>query len=216
MGSTQDTSRGAGYNRAMAVQMLEEVPVLPGARLGPYRDVDYQALPAEPRCELIYGELVVTPAPSVRHQLVAQRLLRLLEDHAAAHGGLAVISPVDVRLAEHSIVQPDVVYVAPERLGIARRRFEGAPDLAVEVVSPGSARRDRVWKLKLYAEAGVREYWIVDPEAKAIEFLVRRGGSFEVWLPEGSLYRSPAIAQLVLDLAAFWSELDRVLATLPD
>ncbi len=199
----------------MAVQMLEEVPVLPGSRLGPYRDADYQALPDEPRCELLYGELVVTPAPALLHQLVARQLLRFLVDHEEAHGGLAVLAPVDVRLFDHSVVQPDVVYVSPERLGIARRRFEGAPDLVVEVVSPGSARRDRLWKLKLYAEAGVREYWIVDPEAKAIEFLVGHGARFEVRLPEGSVYRSPAITGLTFDLASFWDDLERLLARLP-
>lgn len=200
----------------MAVQMLEEVPVLPGPELGPYRDTDYQALPGEPRCELIYGELVVTPAPLVWHQVVVAQLLRLLQDHARQLGGLALPSPVDVRLFDHSVVQPDVVYVSPERLSIARRRFEGAPDLAVEVISPGSARRDRVWKLKLYVEAGVREYWLVDPEAQAFEFLVLGEGRFEVRLPEGALYRSPAIAGLEIDLAAFWGELDRVRATLPE
>ncbi len=199
----------------MAVQMLEEVPVLPGPRLGPYRDADYQALPEEPRCELIYGELVVTPAPAVRHQVVVGRLLRLLQDFAAQRGGLAVVAPVDVRLFDHSVVQPDVVYVSSERLAVVRRRFEGTPDLAVEVVSPGSARRDRVWKLKLYAEAGVREYWIVDPEAQAIEFLVLRGGHFEVRLPDGASYRSPAIPGLDIDLRSFWDDLDRILATLP-
>ena len=199
----------------MAVQMLEEVPMLPGRELGPYRDSDYQALPEEPRCELIYGELIVAPAPSLWHQLVVQRLVRLLEDHAQSHGGLAVLAPVDVRLFDHSVVQPDVVYLSRERLAIARRRFEGAPDLAVEVVSPGSARRDRVWKLKLYAEAGVREYWIVDPEAKAIEFLVLREGRFEVRLPEGRSYNSPAIAGLEVDLRSFWDELERIRIRLP-
>ncbi len=199
----------------MAVQMLEEVPVLPASKLGPYRDADYQALPEEPRCELIYGELVVTPAPLVWHQVVTGRLLRYFQDLAATHGGLAVVSPVDVRLFDHSVVQPDVVYVSPERLAIARRRFEGAPDLVVEVLSPGSARRDKVWKLKLYAEAGVREYWIVDPEANAFEFLVLREGRFEVRLPEDALYRSPAIAGLEIDLVAFWADLERLRATLP-
>ncbi len=200
----------------MAVQMLEEVPGLPGPGLGPYRDADYQALPKEPRCELLYGDLVVTPAPLVWHQIVLAQLFTLVQDHQRRHGGLALPAPVDVRLFDHSVVQPDLVYVSPERLSIVRRRFEGAPDLAIEVLSPASARRDRLWKLKLYAEAGVREYWIVDPEAKAFEFLVLDEGRFEARLPAGALYRSPAIPGLEIDLAAFWDELERVRATLPD
>jgi Uma2 family endonuclease len=192
--------------------MLEEVPVVPGPQLGPYRDADYQALPDEPRCELIYGELVVTPAPSLVHQVVAVHLVRLLDDHARAHGGLAVVSPVDVALFDHSVVQPDVVYVSPERLTIAARRFEGTPDLVVEVVSPGSARRDRLWKLKLYAEAAVREYWIVDPEARTFEFLVLSGERYEVQMPAEEPYRSPAVSSLELDVAGFWVEIDERLA----
>ncbi len=200
----------------MAVHMLEEVPVHLAPDLGPYRDADYRALPEDPRCELMYGELVVTPAPALRHQLAVRHVLQLLVAHERAHGGLALASPLDVRLFDHSVVQPDVVYVSPQRLAIARHRLEGAPDLAVEVISPASARRDRVWKLKLYAEAGVREYWIVDPEAKAFEFLVLREGRYEVRLPEGSAYRSPVIAGLTVDLRAFWDELERVAAMLPE
>jgi Uma2 family endonuclease len=143
---------------------------------------------------------------------VALQLARLLDDHARAHGGLAVVSPVDVALFDHSVVQPDVVYVSQERLTIAARRFEGTPDLVVEVVSPGSARRDRLWKLKLYAEASVREYWIVDPGARAFEFLVLRDERYEIQMPGEGLYRSPAIQGLELDLAAFWAEIDLRLA----
>ncbi len=200
------------YNPVMPVQMREDVPLVPPVRLGPYRDRDYQDLPDEPRCELLYGELVVTPAPSLVHQVVAAHLVRLLDDHARAHGGLAVISPVDVALFDHSVVQPDVVYVSPERLTIAARRFEGTPDLVVEVVSAGSARRDRLWKLKLYAEAGVREYWIVDSETRVFQFLVLHGERYEVQVPGEEGYRSRAIPNLELDVAAFWAEIDQRLA----
>jgi Uma2 family endonuclease len=200
------------YNRSVPVQMLQEVPLHPPVHLGPYRDRDYQSLPEEPRCELLYGDLVMTPAPSLRHQAVVLHLSRLLDDHARVHGGLALAAPVDVALFDHSVVQPDVVYVSPRRLGIAAHRFEGAPDLVVEVVSPDGARRDRLWKLKLYAEAGVREYWIVDPEACAFELLVLRGGSYEVQMPGGEPYRSPAVAGLELDAARFWASIDERLA----
>jgi Uma2 family endonuclease len=193
--------------------MLQEVPLLPPVELGPYRDRDYQRLPEEePRCELLYGDLLVTPAPSLRHQAVVFHLGRLLDDHAGAQGGLALISPVDVALFDHSVVQPDVVYVSPGRLTMAARRFEGAPDLVAEVVSPGGARRDRMWKLKLYAEAGVREYWIVDPEARTFELLVLRGERYEVQTPDAEPYRSPAIAGLELDAARFWATIDERLA----
>ncbi len=200
------------YNRPMPVQLLADVPLLPPARLGPYRSRDYEALADEPRCELLYGELVVTPAPAVRHQAVVSELGRRLHAFARARGGLALMSPVDVALFDHSVVQPDVVYISANRLSIARRRFEGVPDLLIEVLSPDSARRDRLWKLRLYAEAGVREYWIVDPEAKTLEFLILEDGHFRVQAPAESTYRSPAISGLELDLGDFWAEIDQTLA----
>ena len=195
------------YNRAMPVVYETETPLAPRLGLGPYRDTDYLGLPDEPRCELLYGRLFVMPAPSVRHQLVAARVLRLLEDFAEQHGGLAVISPVDVALADHSVVQPDVIYVSSARASIVRQRVEGAPDLVVEVLSPGTARRDLGEKLRLYAEAGAAEYWIVDPRERAFEFFVNEPGGFRVRLPEGATYRSSAVSGLELDVEAFWASI---------
>jgi Uma2 family endonuclease len=195
------------YNRAMPVVYETETPLAPRIGLGPYRDADYCRLPDEPRCELLYGRLLVTAAPVVWHQLVAGRILRLLQDLADRSGGLAVVSPVDVKLADHSVVQPDVLYVSPARSGIVRQRIEGAPDLVVEVLSPGTARRDLGEKLRLYAEYDVAEYWIVDPEARTFELLVNDSGGFRVCVPDGSLYRSAAVEGLELDLEAFWRSL---------
>jgi Uma2 family endonuclease len=180
-----------------------------GARteLGPYREADYLELPDEPRCELLYGRLPVTPAPTVRHQLVVGAILHLLYEFASHRGGHAVVSPVDVVLAEHSIVQPDVIYVSPERAGILGQRVEGAPDLVVEVLSPATGRRDLGEKLRLYAESGVAEYWIVDPDLETFELLENTPAGFRVRLPEGSVYRSAAIAGLELDFEAFWRAL---------
>ena len=181
-----------------------EAPLAPRLDLGPYRDADYQKLPDEPRCELLYGRLLVTPAPSALHQLVVGEILRLLQDFARSRGGFAVVSPVDVRLADHSVVQPDVIYVSPSRTSIIRRRVEGTPDLVVEVLSPGTTRRDLGEKLRLYAEAGVIEYWIVDPRERTFEFLANDGGTFRLRLSDGAIYRSVEISGLELDLEAFW------------
>jgi Uma2 family endonuclease len=172
--------------------------------LGPYREADYLGLPDEPRCELLYGRLPLTPAPTVRHQFVVMALGRFLHELAQHQGGYALASPVDMVLAEHSIVQPDVIYVGRERAGILRRRVEGAPELVIEVLSPTTARRDLGEKIRLYSEAGVVEYWIVDPEGETFTFLVNTPTGFRVRLPEGAVYRSEAIAGLELDLEAFW------------
>jgi Uma2 family endonuclease len=175
--------------------------------LGPYREADYLALPEQPRCELLYGRLPVTPAPSLRHQDVVGLVYELLAHFARRVGGRAFVSPVDVVLAEHSIVQPDVIYVNKARAGILRQRVEGAPDLVVEILAPGTARRDLGEKLRLYAESGVVEYWVIDPILETFEFLENTPAGFRVRLPEGATYRSAAIPGLELDLEAFWRAL---------
>jgi Uma2 family endonuclease len=188
----------------MPVVYETESPHAMPRELGPYREADYLVLPEQPRCELLYGRLPVTPAPTVRHQFVVFAMARLLDDFASQHGGYMVVSPVDVVLAEHSIVQPDVIYVGPERAGIVRQRVEGAPDLVIEILSPGTARRDLGEKLRLYGESGVVEYWIVDPDLETFEFLENTPDGFHVRLPEGAVYRSAAITGLELDIEAFW------------
>jgi Uma2 family endonuclease len=192
------------YNRAMPVVYETETPLAPRSGLGPYRKVDYLGLPDEPRCELLYGRLVVMPAPTARHQHVVVRIVHILVGWADRHGDQALVSPIDVVLADHSVVQPDVIYVSAARSSIVRDRIEGAPDLVVEVLSPGTARRDLGEKLRLYAEAGVAEYWIVDPGLQTFELLVYTGGGFRVSPPDGPTFRSAAIPGLELDLEAFW------------
>jgi Uma2 family endonuclease len=188
----------------MVVALLQEPPLTPPGDLGPYRRWDYLELPDEPRCELIQGRIYVSPSPSVLHQLVVGWLFRFLLEIAEKTEGLAFCAPLDVFLAEHSVVQPDLFYVSPRRLGIVRERIEGAPNLLVEVLSPGSVRRDRGEKLLLYAEAGVEEYWLVDATERQIEFLVNRGGRFEVALPARGIYRSAILPEIVFDVAALW------------
>lgn len=193
----------------MTVELLTEAPLAPPAGLGPYRREDYDALPDQPRCELLYGRLYVTPSPTPWHQFVALFLWRHLEDIAEAAGGVAFAAPLDTELADHSVVQPDVIYLSATRLDVLGKCIVGAPDLVVEVLSPGSARQDRGGKLSLYAEAGVREYWIVDPETRHVEFLVNEDGRFLVSLPDAGVYRSEQLPEVHLDVAAFWREVER-------
>jgi Uma2 family endonuclease len=192
------------YNREMPVVYETETPLAPRSGLGPYREADYLGLPDEPRCELVYGRLLVTPAPTARHQHVVGRLFSILLACADRHGDQVLASPIDVALADHTVVQPDVAYVRAARTSIVRDRIEGAPDLVVEVLSPGTARRDLGEKLRLYADAGVAEYWIVDPALESFEFLVRSDDGYRLRLPDGPTYRSSSISGLELDLESFW------------
>ena len=133
---------------------------------------DYMELPNDgKRYEIIDGELHVAPAPGADlHQTVLFNLLLVLGNHIVAHNlGRLLPSPVDVVLSEYDVVQPDIVFVTLERLDIVKREIDGPPDLAVEIISPGSARLDHTVKRKLYAAGGVRFYWIVEPRARYLE-----------------------------------------------
>jgi len=193
----------------MSAEVLTESPVSPPSTVGPYRHADYLVLPDEPRCELIFGRFYVTPAPTGLHQFLLLLLARRFDELAETTGGLALVAPLDVRLADHSTVQPDVLYFTREHRNIVGRSVEGAPDLVVEVLSPTTGRRDRGEKLRLYAESGVSEYWIIDPSLRQIDFLINRGGRFEVALAIDGIYRSEAVPGVAFDLAAFWSEVER-------
>jgi Uma2 family endonuclease len=196
----------------MAVALLKEPPLSPDPGLGPYRRADYEALPDEPRCELIFGRFYLSPSPSLLHQTVLILLLRCLDDIAMKTGGRLFVAPLDVHLVDHSVVQPDLLYVSAARREILRERVEGAPDLVVEILSPGTARRDRGQKLALYADSDVREYWIVDALERQIEFLGNEGGRFVVALPAGDEYRSRVLPEIHLDLPAFWKNVEERLS----
>jgi Uma2 family endonuclease len=191
------------------VELLTETPLTPPAELGPYRRQDYEALPDEPRCELIFGRIYVSPSPLLLHQMVVFVLHLLLDRIAESTGALVAEAPLDVHLADHSVVQPDVIYISAARRGIVQNWIEGAPDILVEVLSPGTGRRDRGEKLSLYAQSGVREYWIVDPQERLIQFLVNEAGRFLVAVPTGNEYRSQTLSEIHLDVPAFWREVDR-------
>jgi Uma2 family endonuclease len=193
----------------MIAEALTQEPLGPRSGLGPYRRPDYERLPDEPRHELLYGRLYLAPSPTARHQMVSLLLSQRLDALARETGGMVFAAPLDVALADHTVVQPDLLYLSAARRDRVRERIEGAPDLAVEIVSPGTARRDRGEKLRAYAELGVQEYWIIDPAARQIEFLTNRDGRFQVELPLDGVYRSPLLPGIVLDLVELWADVDR-------
>jgi Uma2 family endonuclease len=137
----------------------------------------------------------------------------LLFEISRRSGGRALAAPTDVVLDDHTILQPDALYVRRERRRIVQERVYGPPDLLVEILSPHNSRRDRIDKLNLYAQYGVAEYWIVDPVERQFDFLVNRHGKFEVQPQQDDRYSSPVCAEIEIDLAAFWHDLDEQLGT---
>ena len=146
---------------------------------------DYCDLPDDGRrYEILDGELGVTPSPTRSHQELAANLLIALKLFVAARGlGEVFIAPFDVILEKTSVVVPDLLFVSRERLEIVTEHgVQGAPDLIVEILSPGTSRRDRGDKAQLYARHGVRHYWLADPDGQVLETLEL----------DGELYRETA------------------------
>ncbi|MGD2071133.1 MAG: Uma2 family endonuclease [Gemmatimonadota bacterium] len=123
------------------------------------------------RYEIIDDELVVTPAPALRHQRIATDLVTALNGFVRSHDlGQVYAGPVDVIFAEGDYLEPDIVFVRKEHAHLlSDRGVEGPPDLVVEVTSPSTATRDRGIKLDRYRLYGVPEYWIVDLDARTVE-----------------------------------------------
>lgn len=188
----------------------------PHTTMGPYTVDDYLALPEGERVELLRGRLVmISPAPTPRHQYIGLYLWKFFDNLTASNGGIAVAAPVDVVLLERTIVQSDVVYLRKDKEKLVGQRINGVPDVLAEVLSPSSTHRDSVEKLDLYAKAGVAEYWIVDPDSHIFQFHTLDGETYRVTAKSSGEYQSPQFSEVHLDLTSFWQEVDRRLPPTP-
>lgn len=168
---------------------------------------DYERIPPDgKRHEVLDGELYVTPAPTPLHQRLSKRLQRRLEDYFEARGlGEVFNAPIDLILAEHDIVQPDLLVVAnPSQ--VSGRGIEGVPLLVVEVLSPSTRALDRSVKMRRYAQLAIPHYWVLDPDAGRLECLRLDAGTYrpvvEASVPD--TLRHPDWPELIVDLAALW------------
>ena len=154
---------------------------VPGPPQGSWTYDDYAALPEDGhRYEIVNGVLVMAPAPSPEHQEIVLEIASYLRTHVKLAGlGRVFPAPVDVDLGSKNVFQPDVVVVLNAHLDrVAAKKIVGAPDLVVEVVSPGSGVMDRIAKYAVYARAGIPEYWIVNPLRETIEVFVLGDGEY--------------------------------------
>jgi len=149
-----------------------------------YTEEDYYNLPENVRAELIDGELIYNQAaPSRIHQSILGELYTVINNYLKAKGSPCRVypAPFAVRLREDrkTIVEPDISVIC-DRNKLTDRGCTGAPDWIVEIVSPGNSGHDYILKLNLYANAGVREYWIVDPAKESIFVYYLEQGHFKV------------------------------------
>jgi len=151
-----------------------------------YTYADYCEWDDNERWELIEGvPYAMSPSPSPIHQSIVTELLFRLRSHLEGKPCKLFTSPFDVRLnadrEDNTIVQPDLVVIC-DSSKIDNKGCKGAPDLVIEVLSPSTARNDRIIKFQQYQKAGVREYWIVDPEAQSIQACTLNENGFYVTL----------------------------------
>jgi Uma2 family endonuclease len=154
------------------------------------------------RYELYDGEVYEVPSPILLHQMVSARLHLALAAYVNTHGGAVFYAPLDIVLSEYDVVQPDLLLFTRERANLLhpRKVTRVPPDLAVEILSPSTERNDRGRKLRLLQQHGVREVWLVDPDAESIEVYTLSGSEYVLAsAATGSEpVRSPLLPELTL------------------
>lgn len=164
---------------------------------------DYRRWEDDGRWEILGGEaFAMAPAPTPRHQAAVTKLGTAVCSFLRGKPCQAFVAPIDVRLSESDVVQPDVVVVCDHRQ-IKASHIDGPPTLVVEVQSPESVRHDRIRKLRLYAQAGVKEYWLVTPYPPMVEvLLLSPDGSYHARaaFTEKDVLESPSFPDLRLPL----------------
>lgn len=160
---------------------------------------DIKDLPeSQGRTELVDGELVVSPTPSLRHQMICRRLAAVLTQFVESRGlGYLFDRPIHVIFSEHVHYEPDLCFIATDRrLDLDSPYFEGPPDLIIEVISESNRSHDTVVKYRDYERFGVREYWLVDPREEHIRVFTLEGGAYRTL---GVFARGEPVASRVLE-----------------
>ncbi len=159
------------------------------------------------RHELIDGEHYVTASPNIRHQQISMELAFLIRSWLEEHPvGRLFYAPLDVVMSHFDVVVPDLIYLSNERATeiLTSLHLRGAPELVIEIGSPGTRQRDETVKRRLYEHNGVSEYWFVDPELDVVRVYRRDGERFtrpqELSREAGDTLNTPLLPGLTLSL----------------
>lgn len=155
---------------------------IPGPHQGQWTYSHYAVLPDDgQRYEIVDGVLYMSPSPTGFHQVIAYLIATHLNIHVQFTGlGLVLGAPFDLKLSTNTVVQPDVLVFLNKSSGaIEYKETTELPDLVVEVASPSTAKQDRTLKYRVYEQAGIKEYWIVNPLARSVEVLVLEAGKYQ-------------------------------------
>lgn len=167
------------------------------------RSEEYLALGETPdRYELIDGVVVMSPRPLPRHQKASVFLLASFYEAAGRHPGLGVFPDCDVVFSEATVYCPDIAVYLPGRLPPVPARLDAAPDLVIEILSPGTKPLDLVTKRSDYERFGVSEYWVLDPDQLSVRLWRRTGGKLAEVATDASAIPSAVLQGWWLDLSA--------------
>jgi len=178
---------------------------------------DYLTWPDDERWEIIEGvPYDMSPAPAREHQRISAIIFAKIYNFLAGKKCEAYFAPFDVRLVEskdkaneeiETVVQPDIVVICDQNK-LDKQGCLGAPDIAVEIISPFTSYKDQTEKLRLYERYGVREYWIVNPDAKYIMVYCLEGMRYSKpeYLTESDILESRALKGLKIDLSEVWAQ----------
>ncbi len=176
-------------------------------RSGPFSFGDFlELIQEDQKADLVDGVIYMASPENLDHNRLVSWLDKVLGLFVEERRlGEVTINRVAYRLSTRNAPEPDLAFVRTERLGIMKKGYvDGAPDLAVEIVSPDSVARDYEDKRRRYEEAGVGEYWIIDPDEATATFLVSAAGGFAEKPPEEQIFRSHVIPGFVIDVRWLW------------
>lgn len=164
---------------------------------------EFENLPEGTLCQLIDGEIIMSPSPTFYHQFVVNKILHLLNQHASERDtGYVIPSPIDVYFSEEEVFQPDIIFISRERKDIIKEKIKGVPDLVVEVLSPSTAYYDLVHKKNIYEESDVKEFWVVDTDEKSFEVYENTDKKFVIYSKarNGGIVESKLLKDLKIDI----------------
>ncbi|MEQ8714569.1 MAG: Uma2 family endonuclease [Cyclobacteriaceae bacterium] len=165
---------------------------------------DYQNLEEGLLAQLIEGQLVMSPVPTLNHQRILRELFKVFDNYHL--NGELFFSPIDVYLDDTTVFQPDLVFVSSAKASvISSRGIEGAPDLVVEVLSPSNSFIDRNVKKRRFLGGGVGEYWLVDPGNKTLEIYSDDPEQPILYLVESGTVTSTLLPEISFELASIFN-----------
>jgi len=178
-----------------------------------YSYKDYLLWKFKERVELLKGKIFrMSPAPNITHQEISRNINRVLDQYFFEKPCKVFYAPLDVLLTDKkksseeneifTVVQPDLCVICdPEKIADGKKCI-GAPDLVIEILSPGNSKKEMDYKFDLYQEAGVLEYWLVYPEEKSINIFILKNGEYIGLKPvsEGQILTSSIFPELQADV----------------